>query len=86
MRRITRAAQSKGKLPTVTYAPGRKCVIIWASNTARVGLRFIACKGGEAMSQFFSYFVNEFYVFALTALGMFLAYLSKKNDKQDKQK
>ena len=44
-------------------------------------------KGGGAMSEILSHFVNEFYVFALTALGMFLAYLSKKNnDKQDKDK
>jgi len=39
------------------------------------------------MSEILAHFVNEFYVFALTALGMFLAYLSKKNkDEQDKNK
>ena len=38
------------------------------------------------MSEILAQFVNEFYVFALTALGMYLAYLSKKQDKQDKDK
>jgi hypothetical protein len=42
--------------------------------------------GGEAMSEVLSQFVNEFYVFALTALGMVLAYFGKLKDKQDKEK
>jgi hypothetical protein len=51
--------------------------------------RGLACasppEGGEAMSEFL--YQNEFYVFSLTALGMFLGFLAKlKNDKQDKNK
>ena len=38
------------------------------------------------MSEVLSQFVNEFYVFALTALGMLLAYFGKLKDKQDKDK
>ena len=37
------------------------------------------------MSEFFAYFVNEFYVFALVALGMFLYFMSDR-DKRDKNK
>jgi len=40
-------------------------------------------EGGEALFEIFAYFSNEFYVFALIALGMVLCYMT---DKQDKKK
>jgi hypothetical protein len=67
---------------------------MYEASYKRVGLRFTApparqtCrngKGGEAMSEILQYFVNEFYVFTLAALGMVLAYMAKR-DKQDKNK
>jgi hypothetical protein len=42
-------------------------------------------EGGEAMLDIVTQFVNEFYVFALTVLGMVLAYFGKIKDKQDKE-
>jgi len=38
------------------------------------------------MYEVLSSFVNEFYVFALSALGMVLAYFGKLKDNQDNKK
>jgi len=68
---------------------GTGMVVSWYNTgelSTRVGLRFTAVKEVKLMSEILAQFVNEFYAFTLAALGMYLAYLSKKNDRQDKEK